>query len=92
MSCHPKLLENIATDTRHQPMQTCIQCHSNTSEAMGSCGKDCFTCHDAQKIEQSQIQAHHVVAQCRACHLKVFLPTSTPKQSSTTSLQEMLFK
>lgn len=71
MSCHPKLMKTIDTDSRHSAMKTCIQCHAANPEKMADCGSDCFACHPAAKIEGSGIKEHTVIRECRECHMKI---------------------
>lgn len=71
MSCHPKLLKTIDTDTRHSAMKTCIKCHAANPEKMADCGSDCFACHPAAKIEGAGVKEHEVIRECRDCHMKL---------------------
>lgn len=92
LSCHPKLTKTILSDARHKPMLSCIACHKNENSGVSECGKDCFSCHDAQKIDQN-IQEHKVIQECRACHMNIPKGLELPQESSSEStLQDMLFK
>jgi hypothetical protein len=94
MTCHPSLLKNIDTDTRHKPMMTCIQCHSADPEKMADCGSDCFACHPMEKIDKANVVEHKVIRECRDCHMKMKLHLnidSLPKgQSSAPTLRDFL--
>jgi len=94
MTCHPTLLKTINVDKRHQPMQTCIKCHTANPEKMADCGSDCFACHPVAKIEGSKVQEHAVIRECRDCHMKMktqmTLPTLPEGQSNQPTLRDFL--
>lgn len=54
-------------------MLTCIQCHSEASEAMleqaAACGDDCFACHNVNKVIDAPVPQHKVITHCIKCHL-----------------------
>lgn len=70
LTCHPALQENILTDQRHNPMLTCINCHSANLDAMGDCGNDCFACHPMEKINNG-VKEHEVIQGCKDCHTQM---------------------
>lgn len=67
-SCHPTL--DIVRDVRHQPLQTCLECHPPESlkdTPMGTgCGTDCFACHSTDKL--IAMPQHEVIQGCIGCH------------------------
>ena len=92
LTCHPKLLPAINSDSRHKPMLTCIRCHSADPQKMGDCGSDCFACHSIEKIEGPNIIEHKVIRECRDCHMKLKseLFSAPPQQSHEQPLREFL--
>ena len=71
LTCHPNLVPNIHKDKRHEPMLTCIKCHSADPNSMAECGSDCFSCHKISKIEGIGVKEHDVIRGCRDCHMKL---------------------
>ncbi len=91
LSCHPALQKNIMSDERHKPMLTCIACHKNEEGGISECGKDCFACHQVEKIDKS-VKEHRVIDSCRNCHMNVPKTLeSLPKSSSDTTMHDLLF-
>ncbi len=92
LTCHPKLLPTIGTDTRHKPMLTCINCHSANPQKMADCGSDCFACHSIEKIEKPNVKEHGVIRGCRDCHVKLKQELLTPplQQSHEQPLRDFL--
>ena len=84
LSCHPTLSKNILSDSRHKPMLTCIACHKNEESGISECGKDCFACHDVNKIDKS-VKEHDVIKDCRNCHLKMPVSLELKEESSSDS-------
>lgn len=73
--CHQNL--DYANDIRHSPMLECKSCHTDEKMMqidMGSCGQDCFTCHDVRKIQAPELaQAHFAINSCIQCHTQMSL-------------------
>ncbi len=92
LTCHPKLLPTINSDTKHKPMLTCIKCHSANPAKMADCGSDCFACHSIEKIEKPNIMEHKVIRGCRDCHMKLNqeLLSAPAQQSREQPLREFL--
>ena len=94
LTCHPKLVPTIETDSRHKPMLTCIKCHGADPNAMAECGSECFACHPVEKIEKANVEEHKVIRGCRDCHVKIkemVSDISVPKnQSSMPALKDIL--
>ncbi len=94
MTCHQALMPTIDQDSRHKPMLGCIDCHSANPNSMAECGSDCFACHSIEKIEQANVGQHHVIRQCRDCHMKMkeelFSIPLNQGQSSQGPLKEFL--
>ncbi|TLD97321.1 hypothetical protein LS71_000765 [Helicobacter jaachi] len=69
-ACHQNL--DFQNDIRHRPMTECKTCHTDAKMAqidMGGCGKDCFACHDIQKVQaQALAKEHYVINACIQCH------------------------
>lgn len=71
-SCHYSL--DYKNDTRHSPMLECKTCH--TDEKMKSinmgdtCGEDCFSCHNAEKLQNKSLKKSHsvIMDSCMQCH------------------------
>ncbi|ANV97330.1 hypothetical protein BBW65_00160 [Helicobacter enhydrae] len=72
-SCHTTL--DYQNDKRHQPMLECKKCHTPEQMEqidMGGCGKDCFACHNAQKLNDPKLaQSHKQILKCIECHTKL---------------------
>lgn len=94
-TCHFTL--DYAKDKRHMPMRECKTCH--TEEKMmqidmgGGCGKDCFACHDIQKVRTPALMnAHKVIDNCMDCHTKLsqslFNPTSPTQNIFQQSIRD----
>ena len=94
LTCHPKLVPTIETDTRHKPMLGCIECHSAEPNAMAECGDDCFSCHPMSKINGANVRQHDVIQTCVDCHVnadkKMLDISSSHEQSQSDSLKEFL--
>jgi hypothetical protein len=97
MSCHQPLMKNIGTDTRHQPMLECIQCHSAEPNSMAECGSDCFACHPQEKIDKAGVPQHKVIRECRECHMQLrdtlfSLPVEGSSNMGAEPLKDFLLK
>ena len=72
-ACHANL--DYKNDIRHAPMLVCKSCHTEAKMAqidMGSCGEDCFACHDMRKIQTPILAKEHIVLNsCIQCHTKL---------------------
>jgi hypothetical protein len=65
--CHYR----VPNDSNHRVIKSCVKCHSNHSDkGMGSCGQDCFQCHDYKKVMKLS-KEHRVLKKCVACHSKL---------------------
>lgn len=96
-ACHQNL--DYAHDIRHSPMLVCKTCHTDEKMAqidMGSCGPDCFACHDIKKVQSQGLAKDHVVLNaCIQCHTQLSSsPISTGEgvfQKGLKNFSEMLF-
>lgn len=88
LSCHPSLAETILTDARHKPMLTCKRCHAEEEGGMSECGKDCFSCHDIEKIDKS-VREHDVIESCRNCHMN--MPVKLQSQQNSSSDRDSMY-
>lgn len=94
-NCHFKL--DYDKDTRHSPMRECKTCHTEEKMAQvdmgGGCGKDCFACHDVQKVRTPELaSSHKVIERCMDCHKNLsqslFSPTSPTQNIFEQSIKD----
>lgn len=94
-SCHFRL--DYAKDTRHAPMRECKTCHTEEKMAqvdMGEgCGRDCFACHDVQRVRAPALMdSHKVIDTCIHCHQSLsrslFDPTSGTQNIFEQSIKD----
>lgn len=68
--CHQNL--DYQNDLRHISMLGCKECHTDAKMAqidMGGCGKDCFACHDTNKLRAPHLaSSHQMIDACIQCH------------------------
>lgn len=59
-------------DEKHKIMLDCKSCHTDEKLAkipmQSSCGQDCFSCHDIQKINAVNNAEHRALNTCITCH------------------------
>lgn len=88
-SCHPTL--DIVNDARHQPLQTCLECHppeslKDTPMDTG-CGTDCFACHSTDKL--IAMPQHEVIQECIGCHQSMDKNPFTKQPKTITKENEL---
>ncbi|MCX2716172.1 hypothetical protein OQH61_00255 [Helicobacter sp. MIT 21-1697] len=88
-SCHQNL--DYKNDIRHRPMLECKTCHTDEKMAqidMGSCGEDCFSCHDAKKIQSPSLaKEHRAINACIQCHTQL---STSPLNAGENVFQKSL--
>jgi hypothetical protein len=65
------LCHRVPNDSDHKVIKSCVKCHSKHSDkGLGSCGQDCFQCHDYRKVMKLS-KEHRVLKKCVSCHTKL---------------------
>lgn len=68
IKCHPSLSKSI-DQPHHKVLRSCIACHQKGDARMNECGGDCFSCHNKQKLIQSNRLEHQQMKTCIQCHV-----------------------
>ncbi|WP_394909000.1 cytochrome c3 family protein [uncultured Helicobacter sp.] len=93
--CHFRL--DYTKDKRHIPMRECKTCHTEEKMSQvdmgGGCGKDCFACHDVQKVRTPKLaDSHKIIDVCMDCHKSLsqslFNPTSPTQNIFEQSIKD----
>lgn len=91
--CHFRL--DYTKDKRHIPMLACKSCH--TEEKMtqidmgGGCGKDCFACHDVQKVRTPKLaNDHRIIDTCMDCHKSLSQSLFTPNAPTQNIFEQSI--
>ncbi len=91
-SCHQNIDFN---DKEHNIMLNCKICHTDEKlsqiQMQSGCGKDCFACHNVQKINRTKNKEHDALNNCISCHISL-KNTLRNQLDNNTFLKNNIFK